>query len=72
MTTEVRKKTDVSFSASTKEDFMTLQTGRPIHLSPAARRCLAAIMIYGVVGVITAFVLFNETTMQIPKWSHTS
>lgn len=47
---------------------MTLQTSHPIHLSPAARRCLVAVVIYGVVGIVTAFALVNESTRQLETW----
>lgn len=47
---------------------MTLQTNHPMHLSPATRRCLVAVVIYGVVGIVTAFALVNESTRQLETW----
>ena len=49
---------------------MSLETSHPIHLSPAARRCLVAVVIYGVVGIVTAFAVVNESTSQIETWLH--
>ena len=35
---------------------------------PAARRCLFAVVVYGIVGIVTAFSLVNESTSQVETW----
>lgn len=47
---------------------MTLQASHPIHLSSAARRCLVAVVVYGVVGIVTAFALANESRSPLETW----
>jgi len=47
---------------------MTPETSQPIDVSPAARRCLIAVGIYGVVGIVTAFALVNQSTSQLETW----
>ena len=47
---------------------MTPEASQPIDLSPAARRCLIAVVICGVVGIVAAFALVDESTSQLETW----
>ncbi len=47
---------------------MTPEAGQPTDLSTAARRCLIAVVIYGVVGIAITFALVNESTSQVETW----
>ena len=47
---------------------MTPETSQPIGLSPAARRCLIAVVIYGVVGIAITLALVNESTIPLETW----
>jgi hypothetical protein len=47
---------------------MTPEASQPIDLSPAARRCLIAVAIYGVIGIAITFALVNESTSQLETW----
>jgi hypothetical protein len=47
---------------------MTPEASQPIDLSPAARRCLIAVVIYGAVGIAITFALVNGSTSQLETW----
>lgn len=47
---------------------MTPEPSQSTDVSPAARRCLVAVVIYGVVGIATTFAFLHESTSQLEAW----